>query len=111
MTLFIKKSVVIAVMLVFCTMLPQFAHAISDDKIRKIEHFIEEQQALSKIPGLSVIIVDKGVTVYQKGFGYADTKSKTPVTSDTLFELGSTSKAFTGLAILQLEKGSTETFR
>ncbi len=112
MTLFIKKSVMIAVMLVFCTMLPQFAHATSKEKIRKIEHFIEEQQALSKIPGLSVIIVDKGVTVYQKGFGYADTKSKTPVTSDTLFELGSTSKAFTGLAILQLEKkGSTETFR
>ncbi len=104
MTPFIKKSVMIAVMLVFFTMSPQFTHATSDDKIRKIEHFIEEQQALSKIPGLSVLIVDKGVTVYQKGFGYADMKSKTPVTSDTLFELGSTSKAFTGLAVLQLEK-------
>ncbi|UZN01151.1 beta-lactamase family protein [Lysinibacillus sp. MHQ-1] len=73
------------VMLVCCTMLPEFAHAASDDKIRNIELFIEEQQAISKIPGLSVTIVDKGVTVYQKGFGYANIKTKTPVTSDTLF--------------------------
>lgn len=104
MTQFIKKTVMMTVMLVCCTMLPEFAHAASDDKIRNIELFIEEQQAISKIPGLSVTIVDKGVTVYQKGFGYANIKTKTPVTSDTLFELGSTSKAFTGLAILQLEK-------
>jgi len=104
MALFIKKSAMIAIMLVFCTMLPELAYATSNETINKIEHFIEEQQAISKIPGLSVVIVDKGTTVYQKGFGFADMKTKTPVTSETLFELGSTSKAFTGLAILQLEK-------
>lgn len=104
MTLFIKKSVMIAVMFVFFTFIPEIAQATSKDSIHKIDQYIEEQQNISKIPGLSVIIVDKGETVYQKSFGFADTKTKTPVTSDTLFELGSTSKAFTGLAILQLEK-------
>lgn len=104
MALLIKKSVMIAVMLVFCTFLPVLVQATSNDKINKIDQFIEAQQSISKIPGLSVIIVDKGETVYQKGFGFADMKTKKPVTSDTLFELGSTSKAFTGLAILQLEK-------
>ena len=80
------------------------AHADSNDKIHKIEQFVEEQREISQIPGISLVIVEKGKTVYQKGFGYADVKEKTPVTSNTLFELASTSKAFTGLAILQLEK-------
>lgn len=104
MTLLTKKTVMLMVMLVFFTFTPVFGHAASNDTISKIDQFIEEQQTISKIPGISVIIVDKGKTVYQRGFGFADTKTKTPVTSNTLFELGSTSKAFTGLAILQLEK-------
>ena len=73
-------------------------------RMQKIDQFIKDQQELSQIPGISVVIVEKGKTVYQKGFGYADLKTKKPVNEDTLFELASTSKAFTGLAILQLEK-------
>ena len=71
---------------------------------KKIEQFIEEQRERSQIPGMSVVIVEKGKTMFEKGFGYADLDSKKPVTEHTLFELGSTTKAFTGLAILQLEK-------
>ncbi|MEH6941761.1 serine hydrolase domain-containing protein [Bacillus sp. JJ722] len=83
---------------------PKIVNAESSEKIQKIDKFVEKQRSISKIPGISVVIVDKGKTVYQKGFGYADVKAKTPVTSNTLFEIGSTTKAFTGLAILQLEK-------
>ncbi|WP_459503921.1 serine hydrolase domain-containing protein [Bacillus sp. C1] len=75
-----------------------------EQRIQQIDQFIKEQQELSQIPGISVVIVEKGKTVYQKGFGYADLKTKKSVNEDTLFELASTSKAFTGLAILQLEK-------
>ncbi|PEA54728.1 serine hydrolase [Bacillus pseudomycoides] len=82
----------------------KMANADSSEKIQKIEKFVEEQRSISKIPGISLVIVEKGKTVYQKGFGYADVKAQTPVTSNTLFEIGSTTKAFTGLAILQLEK-------
>lgn len=103
MTRLMKKSMMIAVILIFYILIPKLVQAASNDTIRKIDQFIEEQQTISEIPGLSVIIVDKGKTVYQKGFGFADMKTKTPVTSHTLFELGSTSKAFTALAILQLE--------
>ncbi|EON72147.1 serine hydrolase domain-containing protein [Lysinibacillus sphaericus] len=94
----------LAMILIFNGLLPKIAYADSKEKIQKIEQFVEEQRAISKIPGLSLVIVEKGKTVYQKGFGYADVKEKTPVTSNTLFEIGSTTKAFTGLAILQLEK-------
>ena len=94
----------IVIILAVSSFTPKVANADSSEKIRKIEQFVEEQKNMSKIPGISLVIVEKGKTVYQKGFGYADVKAKTPVTSNTLFEIGSTTKAFTGLAILQLEK-------
>jgi len=56
-----------------------------------------------KIPGLCLVIVRGKNTPYIKGFGYADLEKKLPVTADTLFELASCSKAFTGLAIHQLQ--------
>ncbi len=81
-------------------------HALAgtEDKLQKISRFIEEQQSISKIPGLSVVLVEKGETILQQGFGLADIQSKKPVTSETLFEIGSTTKAFTALAVLQLEE-------
>lgn len=74
-----------------------------DEKI-KIEKLIEENMDKGKIPGLSITIVKDDKIIYQKGFGYANIKEKSPVTGKTLFELGSTSKAFTGLGILKLEQ-------
>jgi len=96
--------IMITMMLAFSGFSPVIANADASHNIEKIERFIEQQKEISNIPGLSVVIVEKGKTVYQKGFGYADIKTKKPVTNQTLFEIGSTSKAFTGLAILQLEK-------
>ncbi|WP_432760110.1 serine hydrolase domain-containing protein [Lysinibacillus zambalensis] len=95
---------IIVTIVSFYSFTPTIVNADANEKIQKIDQFIQEQKAISKIPGISLVIVEKGKTVYEKGFGYADVQSKTPVTSNTLFELGSTSKAFTGFAILKLEK-------
>lgn len=56
-----------------------------------------------KIPGLSIVIIKDGRQVI-KNYGYADLQGKIPVTPSTLFELGSCSKAFTALAVMDLEK-------
>jgi len=77
---------------------------LSPVQIEKIEAFIKEQMTRGKIPGMSVVIVTGDRTAYKKGFGFADPGKKEPVTPDTLFELGSCSKAFTGLGILKMEK-------
>ena len=100
----LKKVILLIAIFLSLTILIPSIHADSNDKIQKIEQFVEEQQKMSQIPGISLVIVEKGEIVYQKGFGYADIEEKKPVTSNTLFELASTSKAFTGLAILQLEE-------
>lgn len=64
----------------------------------KAQEFMKE----GKIPGMSLVIV-RGNKQYLRSFGYADSEKKIPVTTKTLFELGSCSKAFTALAILKLE--------
>ncbi|MCX6580879.1 MAG: serine hydrolase [Candidatus Aminicenantes bacterium] len=77
---------------------------LSPAQVEKIEAFVGKQMTVGKIPGMSVVIVMGDQTVYEKGFGFADLEKKTPVTPTTLFELGSTSKAFTGLGLLRMEK-------
>lgn len=74
----------------------------NDDK--KIEEFIENNRKKGKLPGIFVIIIKEGETVYQKGFGYSDLELQKPIGSEDLFEIGSNSKAFTALGILQLQK-------
>jgi CubicO group peptidase (beta-lactamase class C family) len=48
-----------------------------------------------KVPGLAVVVVKDGKTVFAKGYGLRDVEKKLPVTPDTLFAIGSSTKAFT----------------
>lgn len=77
---------------------------LSPTQVEEIETFVHRQMTIGKIPGMSVVIVMGDRTVYEKGFGFADVERQEKVTPQTLFELGSCSKAFTGLAVLQLEE-------
>jgi CubicO group peptidase (beta-lactamase class C family) len=54
------------------------------------------------LPGLSVAVVRHGEVELAAGFGLADIASKRPATQDTLFRIGSVSKNFVALAIMQL---------
>jgi CubicO group peptidase (beta-lactamase class C family) len=58
--------------------------------------------ARDQIPGLAVGLVERGRLVFARGFGYRDVYTHLPVTPDTLFALGSCSKAFTATAIALL---------
>ncbi|MFX0180512.1 MAG: serine hydrolase [Candidatus Hodarchaeota archaeon] len=55
-----------------------------------------------KIPGLSIGIVEHGKAIYAKGFGARNIEKNLPFTENTLFGIGSISKSFTALALLQL---------
>jgi CubicO group peptidase (beta-lactamase class C family) len=58
--------------------------------------------ARDQIPGVAVGVVERGELVYARGFGFRDVEKHLPVTPDTLFALGSCSKAFTATAIALL---------
>jgi CubicO group peptidase (beta-lactamase class C family) len=56
-------------------------------------------------PGCVVGIIQNGRFIYKKSFGLANLEYAVPITADSKFELGSTSKQFTAacIALLQLE--------
>jgi len=70
---------------------------------------VRRLMARDQIPGLAVGVVEPGHIVFARGFGYRDVDKRLPVTPDTLFPLGSCSKAFTATAIALLaDKGRIE---
>lgn len=55
-------------------------------------------------PGIAVLIAKHGRVVYSGAFGVADLETREPITTKTLFNLGSLSKTFVANAILILEE-------
>jgi len=74
----------------------------------KVNAYIANEMKSQSIPGLALGIVKDGHIVYLKGYGQADS-SGLPVTAETPFIIGSNSKSFTAIAVLQLvEKGEID---
>lgn len=67
-----------------------------------LDRYINSTMQDWKVPGASVAIVRDGAVVYMKGFGVRDIRTKQPVTADTLFDIGSCTKAFTSAAVAML---------
>lgn len=65
---------------------------------KMMRHFLREHQ----IPGATIAVSRDGTIRYQRGFGYADLESKTPILADTKMRIASISKPITAVAILQL---------
>ena len=56
----------------------------------------------SKMPGFSIAVVKDGATLYAEGFGSRDPEHNLPATPDTLYGIGSITKSFVAIGILQL---------
>lgn len=68
-----------------------------------LDSYVKKGMSDWKIPGLSVAVVKDGKVVFAKGYGVTHTGGIEPVDENTLFMIGSNTKAFTAtaLAILQ----------
>ncbi len=55
-------------------------------------------------PGVAVAVVHHGDVAHRAGYGYANLEWGQPITPDTVFGIGSTTKPFTATAILLLER-------
>lgn len=72
----------------------------------ELEKVVAEELKETKTPGAAVAVVRDGRVVFAKGFGVASVETNDPVTPDTLFRLGSTTKMFTAAALVALaERG------
>lgn len=69
--------------------------------IKAIHHFINQQMAFDKTPGLSVGFLKDDFTWFQ-GFGYADLENRVPAKPRSSYRMASITKTFTATAVLQL---------
>lgn len=82
------------------------------DLLEKIDGEVRSLKDKGDIPGLSLVLIYKGKPII-RSYGFKDVAQQEKVTKETLFELGSTTKAFTALAVGKLiEEGKldSETF-
>lgn len=93
----------LALVLAFSVALPastqvasaRYTAEITDD----LDQFIPAQMQKWKVPGLAIAVVQNGQVIYSHGFGLRDVKSNLPVTTKTIFAIGSISKSFTALSM------------
>ncbi len=77
--------------------------------VAELERFITYEMRDKKLPALSIALVDDQETVWAKGFGWEDADKKIPATAETVYRVGSVSKLFTDIGIMQLvERGEID---
>jgi len=82
---------------------------LSAEKRGQIEKAVSSFMSENSVPGIGVAVVLDGEPAWSAGFGMADLEDFAPMTSSTLFRLGSISKPITATAILQLsERGKLD---
>jgi len=66
----------------------------TNQALQGIRPFIEEQMKIWNVPGLAVAVVKDQEIIIAEGFGYRDVEARLEVTPETLFAIGSSTKAF-----------------
>ncbi len=67
-----------------------------------LEEFVRERMRRTRLPGVSLALVRGDEIVYARGFGFRDLEKRLPATPATAYGIGSITKSFTALGILQL---------
>ena len=103
------KNVLIIICLVsfFSSLAAQGEPKLVSDKelaviLANFEQYAEKSMPDWETPGMAVTIVQGDDIVYSKAFGVKTYKGNDPVTTDTIFQIGSTSKAFTAALVAML---------
>ncbi len=72
-----------------------------DTTFEQLNEFVNGVMTAKRVPGVAVGILHEGET-YSAGFGVTNADHPLPVTGETLFQIGSITKTFTGTAIMRL---------
>jgi CubicO group peptidase (beta-lactamase class C family) len=102
------RSLIAVLMVALFASLSLAADKKQEEKTKPAQSIPELQQQIEKIlkdthtPGVSIAIVHKDAPEWVTALGMADVAANRPASADTLFRIGSTSKAFASLSILLL---------
>jgi CubicO group peptidase (beta-lactamase class C family) len=70
--------------------------------IPEVERYLLGEVDRERIPSLVAAVVVDGRAIYWRGFGVRDLRLGGPVTSQTIYRIGSITKLITGMAVLKL---------
>ena len=74
-----------------------------------VDELVRREMHERRIPGLQLAVVQRGKIILLKSYGTADLQHNVPVTNRSVFPINSCTKAFTGVAIMQLvEEGKID---
>ena len=77
------------------------------ERLALLDARIDRARVRLGVPGAALVIVKDGRVVHLHGYGERDREAKQPVTADTLFAIGSTTKAFTAMLVMMaVESGA-----
>ena len=80
-----------------------------EEAVGRIETFIREEMKVHGLPAVSIALVEGKRVVWARGFGLARPKEGVEATAETVYRVGSVSKLFTDLAVMQLvERGELD---
>lgn len=80
----------------------QTAPASAPPQAHSVEQFLQAEMARRGIPGMQVAVVQHGKIVLLRAYGLANIENSVPVTDRSVFPINSITKAFTGVAAMQL---------
>jgi CubicO group peptidase (beta-lactamase class C family)/D-alanyl-D-alanine dipeptidase len=76
---------------------------------QRLERFLAHEVKDKELPALSIALVDDQQIVWARGFGLANPRGKVSATAETVYRVGSVSKLFTDVAVMQLvERGTLD---
>ncbi|MDQ3702638.1 MAG: beta-lactamase family protein, partial [Chloroflexota bacterium] len=83
-----------------------------DDMFRRVDEQIIERMATARCPGMAVAFVDRQRCVRIATYGVVSLETRAPVTPQTRFRIGSITKSFVALAVVQLaQRGELDLHR
>src|SRR5688572_26882646 len=82
--------------IVFCS-----RTSVCQDILYAIDTCVENKMKASGMVGVGAAIIIDNKVVWSKGYGYADKESKLPFTVNTIMNIGSISKTFTGVCLMK----------
>ncbi|UCC40551.1 MAG: serine hydrolase [Candidatus Aminicenantes bacterium] len=103
------KSLLVAALCIAVLVLFFFQnHAIAQDKVKKIDEFVQIHHDYGIFSG-TVLVAWKGKVIFKKGYGMANIEWNIHNKPNTKFRIGSITKQFTSMLIMQLvEKGKID---
>lgn len=96
-----NKTIIQTILLEVFIIAGIFNVSYAQAKVDKLDKLISTYAAYGQFNG-TVLVAEKGTVIYKKEFGLADMEWNVPNQPDTKFRLGSITKQFTAMLIMQL---------